>query len=117
MKDFLQRVILDNTVQSYLAVAAIIISGFLFKRFIAHYVASFFAYLIKRRYKDIDPALFRQLIARPLGLFIAALITVVALDRLNFPSALDFKVYKIGLRELLRMTGTAAIIITFFRFL
>ncbi|MGE9311179.1 mechanosensitive ion channel family protein [Niabella sp. CJ426] len=117
MKNFLQEVYLDNTLQSYLIVAVIIFLGFLFKRFIAHYIASFFAYLIKSRYKSIDPSIFKSLIAKPLGLFIAVLITLVALDRLTFPSVLDFKVYKIGIKELLRMIGTTLLIITFFRFL
>ncbi|MCH5690723.1 mechanosensitive ion channel [Niabella sp. W65] len=117
MRDFLQQVYLDNTLQSYLIVAVIIFLGFLFKRYIAHYIASFFAYLIKSRYKNIDPSIFKNLIAKPLGLFIAVLITLVALDRLTFPAALDFKVYKIGIKELLRMIGTTLMIVTFFRFL
>ncbi len=117
MKDFLQQVYLDNTLQSYLVVTVIIFLGFVLKRFIAHYIALFFAYLIKSRYKSIDPSLFKSLIAKPLGLFIAVMITVVSLDRLNFPSILDFKVYKIGIQELLRMIGTTLMIITFFRFL
>lgn len=117
MMEVLQQVYLDNTLQNYLVVAVIIFLGFLFKRFIAHYIASFFAYLIKSRYKNIDPSIFKNLIAQPLGLFIAVLITIIALDRLTFPSVLDFKVYKIGVKEILRMIGTTLMIITFFRFL
>ncbi|MCH5599892.1 mechanosensitive ion channel family protein [Niabella ginsengisoli] len=117
MEEVLHQVILDNTVQSYLIVGVIIFFGFLFKRFIAHYVASFFAFLLKKRYKTLDPHTFKYLIAKPLGLFIAVLITVITLDRLNFPNLLDIKIYKISLKELLRMAASALIIITFFRFL
>lgn len=117
MNEILQQVYFDNTVQSYLVVATTIFLGFMFKRFIAHYIASFFAFLIKSRYKNIDPTFFKSLIAKPLGLFIAIFITVASLDRLHFPAILDFSIYKIRLQELLRMTGTALMIITFFRFL
>ena len=117
MEEVLKQVILDNTVQSYLIVAVIIFLGFLFKRFIAHYIASFFALLLRSRYKNVDPSYFKLLVAKPLGLFIAVLITVITLDRLNYPGVLDIKIYKIRLQELLRMLGSALIIITFFRFL
>jgi len=117
MNSFLQQVILDNTLQSYLIVAAIIFLGFLLKRFIAQYVARLLFLLLKKRYRNIDNASFIQLIVKPLGIFIAALITVIALDRLNFPEALDVTIYHLKLQELLRMAGTAFIIITFFRFL
>lgn len=117
MKDFFQQVYLDNTVQNYLVVAGIILVVFLFKRYIAHYVASFFFFLLKKRYKNIDNISFEGLIAKPLGLFIATLVTVIALDKLNFPKVLDINIYRLKLQELLRMTGSALIIITFFRFL
>lgn len=115
--EFLQQVILDNTVQTYLIVAGIILVVFLFKKYIAHYIASFFFFMLKRRYKNIDNVSFEGLIAKPLGLFIAIFITVIALDKLNFPRALDFNIYRLKLQELLRMTGSAFMIITFFRFL
>lgn len=114
---FLQQEILDNTVQTYLIVAGTILVVFLFKKYIAHYVASFFFFILKKRYKNIDSVSFEGLIAKPLGLFIATFITVIALDKLNFPQAMDFNIYRLKLQELLRMTGSALIIITFFRFL
>lgn len=117
MKDFLQQTYLDNTLQSYCIVGTLILIVFLFKRYIAHYVASFFFFLLRKRYRNLDKVAFKSLIAKPLGLFIATFITVAALDKLNFPEALDIKIYRIRLHELLRMMGTALIIITFTQFL
>ncbi|WP_346235952.1 mechanosensitive ion channel family protein [Niabella insulamsoli] len=117
MEEILNQVILDNTVQSYLIVGSIIFFCFLFKRIIAHYTAAFFAFLLRSRYKNVDPVFFKTLVAKPLGVFIAVLVTVIALDRLHFPSAIDISIYKLRLQELFRMMGSALIIITFFRFL
>ncbi|GAB3420242.1 mechanosensitive ion channel family protein [Niabella aquatica] len=114
---FLQHVVLDNTIQSYLIVAAIIFLGFLLKRLIAQYVATLIFLLLKKRYRNIDNTSFIHLIVKPLGIFIAVLITVIALDRLNFPKILDISIYRLKLQELLRMTGTALMTITFFTFL
>lgn len=116
MKQVLNHVFWDNTLQNYLIVAGVILVVFLFKKYIAHYVASSFFFILKRRYKNIDNLSFEGLIAKPLGLFIATLITIIALDKLHFPGALDFSIYRLTLQELLRMTGSALIIITFFRF-
>ncbi|MFT4094673.1 MAG: mechanosensitive ion channel family protein [Niabella sp.] len=115
MNEFLHHIYWDNSLMSYLIVAAIIIAGFLFKRYIAHYIASFLFLLLRSRYKHIEKDAFKNLIAKPLGLFIAIFITVIALDRLTFPQQLDFSIYHLKLKELLRMTGTALLIIAFFR--
>lgn len=117
MENFFQQVYFDNTIQQYALIAGIILVVFLFKRYIAHYVASFFFFLLKRRYRNLDDVSFKGLIAKPLGLFIATFITIVALDKLHFPKELDIKIYRMGLQELLRMIGSGLIIITFFRFL
>lgn len=117
MNEFLSKVFFDNTVETYIIVAAIILLGFLFKKYIAHYIVSLIFILLRKRYSNIQQSSFKSLVAKPLGLFVAVLITVVALDKLSFPHQLDISIYHLKLRELLRMTGTALLIITFFRFL
>lgn len=117
MNKFLQQIILENTVQDYLIVSAIICIVFLFKKFIAHYLASLIFLLLQKRYKNIDKASFKHLVAKPLGLFVAVLITVATLDKLHYPQQLDFNIYHLKLRDLLLMLGTALLIIAFFRFL
>ena len=117
MNDFLNSVYLNNSVRQYLIVAAIILFVFLAKRYVAHYVASLIFNVIKLRWKTIDKTSFKTLLAKPLGLFLAVLITVITLDKLTFPSVLDFEIYRITLKEILKIIGTGAIIITFFMFL
>ncbi len=117
MEESLNYVFWDNAVKSYLIVAGIVMLGFLLKRYIAHYAVSSVFLLLNKRYKKIDIDSFRQLVVKPLGLFFAVLIMVTALDKLNFPTVLDVSIYRLKLRELFRMAGTALLIVTFFRFL
>lgn len=117
MNDFLNQVYFDNTVRQYLVVAAIIIVAFLAKRYIAHYLAGVIYNMINTRWKTVDKDSFKRLVARPLGLFLVVLVTVVALDKLTFPNELDFRIYHISFHDLLQIIGTSAIIITFFLFL
>lgn len=117
MNEILDQVYFDNTVRQYLVVAAIIAVVLLAKRYIAHYVAGLIFNIIKLRWKSIDKSTFKALVAKPLGLFLAVVITVVALDKLTFPEELNFSIYHISVLEVIQIIGTAAIIITFFMFL
>ena len=117
MHEFLDQIYFDNTLREYTIALAIILLGFLFKRFIARYIALFISYLIIKRYKDINKTAFRDQVARPLGFFIIVFIIVVALDKLNFPHKLDITIYHLNLKELFRMVSSAILIISFFRFL
>jgi len=117
MNEFLNQVYFNNSVRAYIAVGTTILVVVLFKKYIAHYLALAIFKLLKIRWKNIDFPTFRSLATKPLGLFFAVLITVTALDKLHLPSELEFSLYKITLRELLRMTGTFLIIFTFFQFI
>ncbi len=117
MNEFLNQVYFNNSIRSYIAVGSTILLVLLFKKYIAHYLALAIFKILKIRWKNIDFPTFRALAAKPLGLFFAVLITVSALDKLTLPSELEFTLYKITFRELLRMTGTFFIIFTFFQFI
>lgn len=116
MYEFLNREVLNNLVGQYILVAAIILFVFLVKKYIAHYIAQIIFRFVKIQWKTIDIKTFRELVTKPLGLFLAILVTVVALDKLTFPEILDFNLYRISLKELIRMVTNAVLIITFFRF-
>jgi MscS family membrane protein len=85
--EFLDRIILDNTVRSYLVVILIIAIVLLFKRLLSHYVASLVFLLIKKKWKSIEKKEFTALTLKPLSWFLVFVISVFALDKLNFPSA------------------------------
>ena len=86
MNEFLNQVFFENTVRQYVVVAVIIGIVLLAKRYIAHYVAGIIFRVISLKWKSIDKDTFKRLVAKPLGLFLAVLVTIIALDKLTFPT-------------------------------
>lgn len=114
--EFLDRIILDNTIRSYLIVIAIIIVLLLFKRLLSHGIASLLFLLIKKQPHAIDKKVFISLTLRPLSWFLFFIVAVPALDKLNFPSDWFFKVHGVSSNDILEKTGVTLIIGSFFYF-
>jgi MscS family membrane protein len=114
--EFLDRIILDNTVRSYLVVILIIAIVLLFKRLLSHYVASLVFLLIKKKWKSIEKKEFTALTLKPLSWFLVFVISVFALDKLNFPSAWLFTIHGVSSDDIVEKTGTILIIGSFFYF-
>ncbi|MFT3902823.1 MAG: mechanosensitive ion channel [Niabella sp.] len=117
MREILDTVILDNTIKQYIIAGIVICFVFLVKKYVARYVAGLLFSLLQRRWKTIDKTDFKKLLVKPLGLFLAVLVTLIALDKLTFPSALDVTIYRISLKNLMDMIGVTLLIVTFFVFL
>ncbi|MEI9944118.1 MAG: hypothetical protein WDN26_07815 [Chitinophagaceae bacterium] len=117
MNDFLDRIWFDNTVRSYLIVAAVILFVIIVKRYLAHYVAALIYYPVKSIWKNVDRKTFTNLVAKPLGLFLAVFISVITLYKLNFPARLDVEIYKITLKQLFHALASLIIIFSFIRLL
>lgn len=117
MNEFLDEIWLDNTVRSYLIVAATILFILLVKKYLAHYVASLIFYLVRGIWKTIDRKTFTTLVVKPLGFFLAVLVSVIALNKLNFPADLEVDIYKFTLKQLIHALGSLVIILSFIRLL
>ena len=115
MNDILNQVYFNNSIRTYLIVGITIFIIILFTKYIALYVAKGIFKLVQLRYKNINMPTFVALVAKPLGLFLAVLVTVGALDKLRLPDELDFTIYRISFQELLRIIGSFLVIFTFFR--
>ncbi len=115
MNDFLNQVWFENTVQSYIIVIAVILVMLAIKKYVAHYVADLLFLVIHQVWKDVDKASFRSLVAKPLSIFLFLFVTIVSLDKLTYPSFLNFKIYRIDFHGLLDTLGTIILIISFFR--
>lgn len=114
--EFLDRILFDNTIMSYLVVALTIFLVFAFKKILSHYIASLIFILIHNTWKNIEKSEFKNLIVRPLGWLIVIVVTVFSLGSLHFPSALRFDIYKFNSFDLFNKIGTCIIIISFIRF-
>jgi MscS family membrane protein len=117
MDEILSRVWLGNTIKNYIIVLAIILFVLAFKRYLAKYLAIFIFQFVNKIWKDVDKKTFINLVAKPLGFFLAVIISVIALYKLTFPERINVDIYRITLMELLHGFGSLIIILSFFRLL
>ncbi len=115
MGNLLQQVFLDNTVAVYLEIALSILIAFLVKKFISKYLANLLYRSIDNKQKQFRKANFLTLIIVPLETFLFILIILIALDKLNFPTVLDFSVYRVTTKSILSAIASMALIISFIR--
>jgi len=100
MNDFLDKVILDNSIREYLIVLLIIVFVFLFKRYLSKYFAGLLFRIVTGIFRGVDKAPFVNLIVQPLGIFLFVFVTMIAFDQLSFPTALKFNIYKVSLHDI-----------------
>jgi MscS family membrane protein len=117
MNEFLDRILMGNTIRSYLIVVIVILVVIVIKRYLARSIALLIFQLVKNIWVDIEKKPFINLVARPLGFFLAVLTSVIALYKLNFPEEINVDIYHITVKELLHGVGSLAIIISFIRLL
>jgi len=114
MNDFLNKVILDNTIGQYLLVAFIIGLAYLLKKYVGRWASRILFLLMNLIGRKMDEKAFVSLVLRPVEFFLFWLITVSAVYSLKFPNAFYFKFFRTDTHRLLNIFATAAIIITFF---
>lgn len=110
---FLDQVYFDNSIRSYLMVVITIVAAILLKRVISRYVTSLLLKLIKKKSDRFDRLRFENLIIAPIERIILALITIVSLDRLNFPSLLLFNIHDVTSHDIVDGIASAIIIVCF----
>ena len=113
MNDFLDRVVLDNSIRDYLIVLAVILVVLILKRFVSRYIAAFIFSFIRRIWKDVDRKSFSDLLIQPLGFFLLILVTIISLHKLTFPARLDVDIYRFTTKELIHTAGTVILIMSF----
>ncbi len=113
MENFLQQEFLNNTVKSYLMVVGTILLVLIIKRIISKFLAGLLHKLVAKASKTIHKQSFLDLVLQPLDLFLILLISFIALDKLNFPEALDFKIYKVTFKIVLECVAASTLIIAF----
>jgi MscS family membrane protein len=111
--DFLDKIIFDNTVKSYLYVLAIIFSAGILKKFFSRGIAALLFKLVNKIWKNVKKDNFVDLIVGPIGWFLLVSITVFCIDKLNFPTAFHFKIYGHTSETIVDKIGVGIIIISF----
>ena len=113
MNDFLNEMIFDNSVKNYLIVIGVILFVLILKRVISRYFAGLIYRLVKIVFSDVDKASFSGLVAKPLGLFIFILVSIIALHKLTFPGYWDVEIYHNSTKTMIHTVGTIVLIASF----
>jgi len=111
--DFLDQIYFDNTVRSYLVVLMIILFVLVVKRYLSHYIVSLIYKLAKRFWRTLDKKSFLDLVVEPFKWFLAIVIAVFAIDKLNFPADLNVEVYGHSSKDIFSRLGPGIIITSF----
>ena len=117
MDNFLDRIILDNTVQDYLIVALIILGIYILKKFFSKPLVATIIWLLTLAGRKIDKRAFNELILMPLEQFLIVVTAFIALSSLNFPGVLLIDFYKTNTQVIFERIGLSLVIIYFFRLL
>ena len=113
MYKFLQQEILDNTIESYLVVAGTILIAIAAKRLISKYLAKLLYKLVAKAARNITRQSFLDLVMQPLDVFLVLLVSIIALDKLNFPKGCDIKIYHVTIRQLIDSVAAGTLVIIF----
>ncbi len=111
--DFLDKIYFDNTLRSYLEVGGTILLVLLLKRYLSRYLVSLFFRLVKRVWKTVNKKNFVDLVVGPFEWFLVLLISVFAIDKLNFPDILLYTLYGHTTADIVARIGTGIIITSF----
>jgi MscS family membrane protein len=113
MGSFLDKVILDNSIRSYLIVAGSLLLIVLFKRLLSRYLAGVLFSIVQRIVRGIDKKSFVKLVISPLEVFLLILLSLIVFDKLTFPQILNVEIYKFNVREFADAVSTIVLIIVF----
>lgn len=113
--EFLDQVILDNTVRDILIVAAVIAVVLLFKKILSRYIASGLYFIIQTIWKGVERKQFVELVFKPMSWLLSITVALIALHRLNYPASWDFNLLKIPFDTILEKTGVAIWVVSFIK--
>ncbi|HEY2348430.1 MAG TPA: mechanosensitive ion channel domain-containing protein [Puia sp.] len=113
MNGFWDQMIFDNPLKKYLFVLIAIGFALLFKRIFSKFVAGQLFRGAAALDKGIDKTSFVRLLLEPLEIFLIAFITIAALDKLRFPSSLEFELFDVPFKNIVHGIAKTILIIVF----
>ncbi|MBL7698436.1 MAG: mechanosensitive ion channel [Chitinophagaceae bacterium] len=106
-------IILDNTLGTYVLIAGVILLAVSLKHFISRIIASLVFRIVKRIAAGVDRRSFVMLVTPPLENFFVILVTLVALEKLNYPELFEVSIYKVSLHRVIEIIAMLVIIASF----
>jgi MscS family membrane protein len=117
MPSFFDQVIFDNPIRSYLWILGVTLFYWLLKHVISRWIGTLLFRLFPKVRSLAGKDEFLTLVLKPLQWFLLTVVVVLMLDRLNFPSQLNFSLYKISFHDLLDATARGLLLLFFIRLL
>ena len=106
-------IILDNTLGTYILISGIILLAVSLREFISRLIASLVFKVVKRIAYGVDRRSFVNLVTPPLETFFVILVTLVALEKLNYPDLFDVSIYKVRLHRVIEIIAMIVMITSF----
>lgn len=108
--EFLHKIYLDNSVQSYLTIIAIIFFAWLLKTVISKYTTSLLFKMGKSQWKGMSKSHFDAIIVKPVERVFLVFVIVFTTSTLKFPKVLQHHIYKTDTKSILHAAATGIII-------
>ncbi len=90
-----------------------LVVALLIKRLLSKYLANVIYKLVMRAGKTLNKESFFNLVVQPVEVFLVLLISLIAIDKLNYPRAWEISFYKLTLHQVIDSICIAALIIVF----
>ena len=113
MEGFLDIVILDNTIRMYLLVAGSIFLALILKKFLSRYIAGLLFKIVRRIAVGVDKTSFVNLVVSPLETFLLILVSLISIEKLNFPKVLNVNFYRVSTHGLVEVIAVVIFVISF----
>lgn len=113
MPSFWDYKVWDNPLRAYVIVAATILFVIALKRFLSRLIGRFLFTFVRRMDAELDRADFLTLVVGPIGTFLVVLVSMSSLEKLHFPSALDFDIYEVRALTIVHAIAVIIIILSF----
>jgi MscS family membrane protein len=117
MPEFLQTVVLDNPLISYLWIAGILLAMYLLKGIVSRFLCGLLYGFFPGAKKYVTRQQFIALVLIPMEWFIVWTVVIFSFHKLNFPSVFDIELYKITVKVIIEATGKAILVVFFIRLL
>ena len=111
--NFFDQIYFDNSLSAWLTEAGIILLALLLKKYVSRYIASLLYRVVRQAWKSVDKKSFVDLVIAPLQWFVLTLIAVFSIDKLNFPTAFQYKLYHINTQLIFERSGITIIVLVF----
>lgn len=115
--EWLNRLYFNNSIQHYCLVFGSIFLVMVLRKLLSKYIAALLCACIQRIGGKVERKSFIALVFKPLSWLIVVLISILLIDKLNFPEVLNITIYGITTQQITEKTGIIIILFFITRFM